>query len=948
MGEQLRRRRDRAGKLTGVAPRKLGTACVQASRPAQSSPRRLQYTDVRGGGDNGGSTRRPLRPARSPVQRRQQLRPGDRARRRVRASRRNGRSTCVGDSGGPVYLDTHLRRRRDRRRVARARRHHEPVRRRRLSTSAPTRSRRGSSHRRPGASRRGHLRRGGSARRRRWRRGRRHRRLLHRRRRRICTARPHSRARTRRHAAVAARRRKADHAPLPRTGVPRRSGAPRRRRIGVAWARAVVADPHVVAFLQASGRSRGAGRGSPRATPYRIEQAEGDARRNPARSRSRSWAPGFRSSGGGNSSSRARGADFAVVRLLRGRTSSVRRRSRSARATAISCSELPCRGVWRSAALPAPPSSATSSWPGPPAPASPDAARAFAALGASPCRAVLARRALAQPLPVATLTRRAPPQSALLGRLQDRRERIGRTEAARARRRRRAEIVVVARSQEAPGRGYRQRICARLFARIAATRGSCRASAGSGPRSPPLIAHPSHGDRLDLPASAERVRRPPAPPRWPESSCRVIASTSGVGASPGRSRAGGAKPTSSPPARLTARLLPSRASFPARGDTTRPHGHEDQGEEPRRRDGRGRDDPHHLEVHQGQADPARTSTSTSNYFDLGDRAPRRHRRPASPSTSANAVKQYGVGVKCATITPDEARVAEFKLKEMWTSPNGTIRNLLGGMIFREPIICRNVPRLVPSWTKPIVIGRHALRRPVPRHRLRRPRRRHADPAVHAQGRRRAHRAQGVRLPRAAASRSAMYNLDEPDRRLRAQASLQLRPPARLARLPLDEEHDPRRRYDGRFKDLFQKVFDEEFAAAFTAGEPRPYEHRLIDDMVASAMKWDGGFVWACKNYDGDVQSGLGRPGLRLARPHDLGAAHARRQDRRGRGRARHRDAPLPRAPEGRAHVHEPHRLDLRVDAGPALPRQVRRDAGRRPLRRTRSSRSASRPSRPAR
>ena len=217
---------------------------------------------------------------------------------------------------------------------------------------------------------------------------------------------------------------------------------------------------------------------------------------------------------------------------------------------------------------------------------------------------------------------------------------------------------------------------------------------------------------------------------------------------------------------------------------------------------------------------------------------------------AKAIQQYGVGVKCATITADEDRVEEFDLKEMWPSPNGTIRNILGGTVFREPIVISNVPRLVPGWTQPMVIGRHA----------------HGDQ----------YRATDFVVPGAGrltmtftpadgsepteyevmdfpggGTAMGMYNLDESIRgfaRACMNYSLQRQFPLYFA-----TKNTILKRYDGRFRDLFQQVFDDEFADKF-AEAGLTYEHRLIDDMVAQAMKWNGGFVWACKNYDGDVQS----------------------------------------------------------------------------------------------
>ncbi len=221
--------------------------------------------------------------------------------------------------------------------------------------------------------------------------------------------------------------------------------------------------------------------------------------------------------------------------------------------------------------------------------------------------------------------------------------------------------------------------------------------------------------------------------------------------------------------------------------------------------------------------------------------------------SANAIKQYGVGVKCATITPDEARVEEFGLKKMWRSPNGTIRNILGGVVFREPIICSNIPRLVPGWTKPIVIGRHAhgdqyratdFKAPVagtvtitytP-----------ADGSAPIEH-------EIVQIPEGGGVVMGMYNFDDSIRdfaRASFRYGLQRNYPVYLS-----TKNTILKAYDGQFKDLFQEVFDAEFAEAFSAAG-LTYEHRLIDDMVAAALKWDGGYVWACKNYDGDVQSDI--------------------------------------------------------------------------------------------
>ncbi len=217
--------------------------------------------------------------------------------------------------------------------------------------------------------------------------------------------------------------------------------------------------------------------------------------------------------------------------------------------------------------------------------------------------------------------------------------------------------------------------------------------------------------------------------------------------------------------------------------------------------------------------------------------------------SAHAIQKYGVGVKCATITPDEARVKEFNLHEMWKSPNGTIRNILGGVIFREPIICKNVPRLVPGWTQPIIVGRHAYGDQY----------RATDFKVPGKGRLtikfegddgQVIEREVFKFPSAGVA-MAMYNLDDSIRDF-ARASLNYGL-ARKFPVYLSTKNTILKAYDGRFKDIFEEVFQNEFKAKFaTLGIT--YEHRLIDDMVASALKWSGGYIWACKNYDGDVQS----------------------------------------------------------------------------------------------
>src|ERR1700759_100592 len=219
--------------------------------------------------------------------------------------------------------------------------------------------------------------------------------------------------------------------------------------------------------------------------------------------------------------------------------------------------------------------------------------------------------------------------------------------------------------------------------------------------------------------------------------------------------------------------------------------------------------------------------------------------------SAEAIKKYGVGVKCATITPDEARVEEFHLKKMWKSPNGTIRNILGGVIFREPIICSNVPRLVPGWTQPIVIGRHAFGDQYRATDFKYPGKGTLSiKFVGEDGKVIEHEV--FKAPGSGVA-MAMYNLDESIREF-ARASMNY---GLMRNYPvyLSTKNTILKAYDGRFKDIFQEVYDAEFAAEFKAKKIW-YEHRLIDDMVASALKWSGGYVWACKNYDGDVQSDI--------------------------------------------------------------------------------------------
>jgi isocitrate dehydrogenase len=249
------------------------------------------------------------------------------------------------------------------------------------------------------------------------------------------------------------------------------------------------------------------------------------------------------------------------------------------------------------------------------------------------------------------------------------------------------------------------------------------------------------------------------------------------------------------------------------------------------------------------------------YFDLGIE----HRDATDDQVTvdaAHAIKQYGVGVKCATITPDEARVEEFGLKKMWLSPNGTIRNILGGVIFREPIVISNIPRLVPGWTKPIVIGRHAHGDQYKAQNFVVPGPGTVTITYTPDGEGEPMEFEVAKFPGGGVA-MGMYNYDESIRDF-ARASFRYG----LERgfpVYLSTKNTILKAYDGRFKDLFQEVFEAEYADQFAAAGIT-YEHRLIDDMVAAALKWEGGYVWACKNYDGDVQSdtvaqGFGSLGL---------------------------------------------------------------------------------------
>ena len=238
------------------------------------------------------------------------------------------------------------------------------------------------------------------------------------------------------------------------------------------------------------------------------------------------------------------------------------------------------------------------------------------------------------------------------------------------------------------------------------------------------------------------------------------------------------------------------------------------------------------------------------YYDLGIEE-RDRTNDQITVDAAHAIKEHGVGVKCATITPDEQRVEEFGLKQMWKSPNGTIRNILGGVIFREPIIARNVPRLVPHWTKPIVVGRHAYGDQYRATDFRFPGKGTLSMKFVGEDGQVIERE--VFQSPAAGVAMGMYNLDESIADF-ARASFNYGVSRNMS-VYLSTKNTILKAYDGRFKDLFQQIFDAEFAEEFTARK-LSYEHRLIDDMVASALKWSGGYIWACKNYDGDVQSDI--------------------------------------------------------------------------------------------
>jgi isocitrate dehydrogenase len=287
--------------------------------------------------------------------------------------------------------------------------------------------------------------------------------------------------------------------------------------------------------------------------------------------------------------------------------------------------------------------------------------------------------------------------------------------------------------------------------------------------------------------------------------------------------------------------------------------------------------------------------------------------------AAKAIQKHHVGIKCATITPDENRVEEFGLKQMWKSPNGTIRNILGGTVFREPIVINNIPRLVPGWTKPIVIGRHAFGDQY----------KATDAVIKGKGKLTMtftpengepttwdvydFKGDGVAL--------SMYNTDESiDGFAHSCFNLALE---KKWPLYLSTKNTILKKYDGRFKDIFEDIYQKHYKADF-AKAGITYEHRLIDDMVAAAMKWSGGFIWACKNYDGDVQSDIVAQGFGSLGLDDQRADDARRQDDGSRSRAWNRYPPLPPAPARKSHQHQPHREHLRLDPRPRFPRKTGR------------------------
>jgi isocitrate dehydrogenase len=302
------------------------------------------------------------------------------------------------------------------------------------------------------------------------------------------------------------------------------------------------------------------------------------------------------------------------------------------------------------------------------------------------------------------------------------------------------------------------------------------------------------------------------------------------------------------------------------------------------------------------------------YFDLGIEY-RDQTDDQVTIDAANAIREYGVGIKCATITPDEAWVKEFNLKQMWKSPNGTIRNILDGTVFREPIVISNVPRLVTNWTAPIIVGRHAFGDQY----------RATDTVIKGKGKLTMtftpesggepqtfevfnFKGDGVAM--------AMYNTDESIMGFaRSCFNMAL---SKKWPLYLSTKNTILKKYDGRFKDIFQEIFENEFKAEFDAAGI-VYEHRLIDDMVASALKWNGNFVWACKNYDGERYRCTG---LWLTGPDDLRTCYSQRKDHGSRSRTWYGYPALPRPPGRKAHFHQPDCQHLCLDKRTCFPRQT--------------------------
>ena len=311
--------------------------------------------------------------------------------------------------------------------------------------------------------------------------------------------------------------------------------------------------------------------------------------------------------------------------------------------------------------------------------------------------------------------------------------------------------------------------------------------------------------------------------------------------------------------------------------------------------------------------------------------------------AANAIKKHGVGVKCATITPDEARVKEFNLKKMWKSPNGTIRNILGGVIFREPIICKNVPRLVPGWTQPIIVGRHAFGDQYRATDFKFPGKgKLTIKFVGDDGKVIEHEVFNV----AGLRRRAWRCTTSTTRSATSPAPRSTTASTRNYPVYLSTKNTILKAYDGRFKDIFQEIFDAEFKAEF---DKRKHHLRAPPDRRHGRLGAEvvGRLCLGLQELRRRRAVRHRGAGLRLARPDDLGADDAGRQDRRGRSRARHRDPPLPPAPEGQGDLDQLDRLDLRLDARPRPPRQARQQCRARRSSPRRWRRSASTRSRPA-